>query len=152
MQLQASKTVDTLKKIAEKKKKLEQKERLLKGKDRKAQIRRFIEIGTLAAKFDLGTLDIPTLTGAFAEIQEKAKHSPTLEQWRKKGQLLESTRLLKLIVYFVQDPDESMKRSLKEKQFRCNSWKRQEWYGYGSKEELENLVQTAGGKVEIAND
>jgi len=141
-------TSDRLKKIAEKKEKLEQKERVLKQKNRKIQIRKFIEIGTLAAKFGLDNLDNEVLLGAFAEIEEKAKDSPIIEQWKKKALLLKAKQQLRLIISFAQSPSEELKKALKCKNFRCNEW-RKELYGFGLKEELEELVSAHTGKVEV---
>lgn len=152
MQAIEDKTVERLKKIlAEKKEKLEQKERLLKLKNRKAQIRRWIEIGNISSKFGLDKLDDLALRGAFAEIQEKAKHSPTLENWRQRAQSQQNLDQLKLLIIFSEEPSENLKKSLKEKQFRWNSW-RKEWYGYGKKDEIETLVREYGGRVEAVKD
>jgi hypothetical protein len=149
MQPIEDKTVERLKKLlAEKKEKLEQKERLLKLKNRKAQIRRWIEIGNISSKFDLDKLDDLALQGAFAEIQEKSKHSPTLENWRQQAKSLQDVDQSKLLIIFTDEPSENLKKSLKEKQFRWNSW-RKEWYGYGKKEEIETLVREHGGRVEV---
>jgi len=152
MQIADDKTIENLKKIAEKKKKLESKERQLKAKNRKAQIKRFIEVGNVAARHGLDTWDNHTLSGAFGEIKERAAHSPTvMEDWRKRGELSSAARQLKLIISFMHEPDDIVKKSLKERQFRRNTW-REEWYGYGLKDDLESIVKEIGGRVEVAKD
>lgn len=151
MQVNEGKTVERLKKIAETKEKLEQKERLLKLKNRKAQIRRWIEIGSIASKFGLDKFDDLVLRGAFAEIQEKAKHSPTMENWRQQAQSQQVSDQAKLLIIFADEPSEKLKKSLKEKQFRWNRW-RKEWYGHGKKDEIETLVREHGGRVEVVKD
>lgn len=150
MQLKDEKIADRLKKIAEKKAKLDFQERLLREKSRKQRTKRLIEIGSIAANFGIDAFDDFTVTGAFAEIQEKAQQPNMIENWRKKGEALSKNSLAPLLISFGKEPTDEMKTILKNRRFKWNSMRR-EWQGYGIKDEIEKLIQEFSGKVEVAS-
>lgn len=138
-----------LKELAEKKQKLKFQERQLHEKSRKQKTKRMIEVGSIASKFGIDVFDDQTITGAFAEIQEKSQPAQ-LEIWKKKGEALSKRSLTPLLVSFGQEPSDDVKMTLKTLRFKWNSMLRL-WQGYGIKDEIEKLVQAFHGKVEVVN-
>lgn len=139
-------------KIAAVRERLNNKEKLLKAKNRQLRIKRYIEIGSIAEKYQLDSLTNEELNGGFAEMQEKAHQSPTLEEWRKRAKAFAETHLLRLIISFAKEPSEELKRLLKDKQFRQNAFRKTEWCGLGMKEEIESLAKEHQGEIEIVKD
>ena len=140
---------DRLKELAEKKEKLKFQERQLREKSRKQKTKRMIEVGSLATNFGIDAFDDLTITGAFAEIQEKSQPAQ-LENWRKKGEALSKKSLTPLLISFGKEPNDYVKMTLRNLRFKWNSM-RKEWQGYGIKEEIEKLIHEFQGKVEVAN-
>lgn len=149
MQSKVEKISDRLKELAEKKEKLKFQERQLREKSRKQKTKRMIEVGGIAANFGIDSFDNQTITGAFAEIQERSQPA-VLENWRKKGEALSKKSLHPLLVSFGKEPSDEVKMTLKTLRFKWNSMRR-EWQGYGIKDEIEKLIQEFQGKVEVAN-
>lgn len=149
MQVRDEKISSLIKKLAQKKSKIEHREKVLKEKERKLKIRRYIEIGVIAAKFGIDQWDDMVLTGIFAEIQELSKANEAINLWKKKGEELSKTALSPLIVSSENEFPEATKDTLKKRKFKWNSF-RKEWYGYGLKEEIEELVKICDGQVDIA--
>lgn len=136
-----------LKKLADKKARIEQQEKLIKEKERKIKTRRYIQVGILASKFGIDTFDDLVLAGAFAEMEESSKDSATLNKWKKKGESLSKTNLHPLILSFGKELDDEAKKRLKSQGFKWNSF-RNEWQGYGIKEEITKLAEKFDGTVE----
>ncbi len=71
----------------------------------------------------------------------------------KKGGGLCSTRKggreLPLIVSFETDPPPEIKTALKGLKFRWNAFRR-EWYGYGQKDQLEELLKASKATIETS--
>lgn len=152
MKSKSEKIAAELEKLAEEKERLKNKEKLLKVKNRQLRIKRYIEVGSIAAKYQLDFLTDEELNGGFAEMQEKARHSPILEEWMKRAKVFAETNMLRLIISFAKAPSEELKKLLKDKQFRQNAFRKTEWCGLGIKEEIERLAQENNGKVEVAGD
>ncbi|HVW99163.1 MAG TPA: hypothetical protein VHA52_01770 [Candidatus Babeliaceae bacterium] len=140
-----------LEKLKAKKEKIKFKEKVLKKKDQQRKKSRFIQIGTLAARHEIDHFDDPTLSGAFAKIKELSQDPEVVKQWKQHGERLAKVDRLPLIISFEKEPSEEVKKALKNSHFRWVSF-RQEWHGYGIKEELEKLVLQHGGKVEVVGN
>lgn len=151
MKIEDKKITNLIEKLAKKKAGIEFREKILKDKERKIKTRRFIQVGSIAAKFEIDGLDDETLVGAFAEMQERSKQGNTLAEWKQKGLDLSETRLSPLIVSFAKEVSDEVKASLKEKRFKWNTF-RKEWQGYGIREEIETLVKEFGGIVDVAKN
>ncbi len=140
--------------LAKKKAKIEAKEKLLKVKERQFKIRKFIELGELVCKTGIDALDMTILLGAFVEIQEKSTEHETLKSWAKKGQHFvekeQASNDLPLIISFETDPPPDIKNTLKGLKFKWNAFRR-EWYGYGKKERLEELLKAFKATIETSS-
>lgn len=147
MQANEEKT-SVLEKLKAQKAKIEQKEKLIKEKERKMKLRRLIQIGTLAARSEIDHLDDPTLSGAFAQIKEGLKNPEMIKKWRQDGEQLDKVNRLPLIVSFAKEPSEELKKVLRNQNFKWVNF-RQEWHGYGIKDEIEKLIEPVGGRVEV---
>ncbi|MFS8563948.1 MAG: conjugal transfer protein TraD [Rhabdochlamydiaceae bacterium] len=138
-------------KLALKKAVLEKREKLLREKERKIRTRQLIRIGELALKAGIGEIHENILFGAFLEVKERSKNPSTLNKWDKDGtKALEVDKdhyPQQLAVSFKEESLEA-KMLLKERQFRRNSF-RKEWYGYGKKEELEELLKEYSATIEV---
>lgn len=148
MQQQTDQLLDKIKKLAEKRTKLDYKERQLREKSRKQEIRKLIEIGNMASKCGIADFDKETLMGAFSEVMERSQLPDIKNEWKKKGSILSETSLTPLLVSFKKDPNEELLRTLKDKRFKWNNF-RKEWQGYGVEEEIAKLVKESHGKVEV---
>ncbi len=143
------KLMSLMDKLTQKRAEIDQREKLLREKERNLKIRRFIEVGTIAAKFGIEAFDDETLVGAFAELQERSKQADAKDRWKQMGTALSTNRNSPLIILFGKDPSEAVKASLKGKRFKWNTF-RKEWQGFGIKEEIEEMVKDFEGKVEVA--
>lgn len=143
-----------MEKLAIKRAQIEQRERLLKQKERKLETKRLIEIGRLAAKVGIDTLDSPTLAGAFIDIREKFLNPDIKKTWEENGNHFLTDELKSndqpIIIKFSLNPSEEAKAKLKHLRFRWNNF-RKEWYGYGKIEEIQNLIKGSDASVELAN-
>lgn len=151
MKLKDDKIIDKLKKIAEKETQLELEKRVLREKARKQATKKFIQIGSIAARFELDQLDNLTLAGAFAEIQEMSKNESIKEEWRRKGEASTKTSLCPLLISFGKEPSTDMIDILKNMRFKWNKFHK-EWQGYGIKDEIEKLVHEFNGKVKAVSE
>lgn len=140
-----------LKQLSEKRVQIELKERLLRTKERKRQTRRLIELGSMLKRCGIDTWDDATLMGAFLEIQQQGKEAGKIEGWKKRGGSFTQTSALPLIVSSTQEVPDAFRQIMKDKRFKWNIF-RKEWYGYGVKEEIEELVKAYNGKVVIATE
>ena len=139
--------------LARKKAKIEAREKLLKVKERQFKIRKFIELGELVCKTGLHVLDTTTMLGAFVEIQEKSNEHETLKSWAIRGQHFlekeQASNNLPLIISFETDPPTDIKNTLKGLKFKWNAFRR-EWYGYGKKDRLEELLKAFKTTIETS--
>lgn len=149
MKIKDEKVSELIEKLAEKKARIEHKEKLIREKERKKKVRRFIEIGNIASRFGMDALDDPALIGAFAEMEERSKNPAIMDEWKKRSETLSKGSHLPLMISFGKELTDDMKKFLKENRFRWNTF-RKEWHGYGIKQEIEELVKSCHGKVEVA--
>lgn len=143
--------IEKKEKLAQKKAILEKREKLLKEKERKIRIKKLIRLGALVSKAGISDLSENVLFGALLELKEEVKNLSTLNRWEKNGaQAFEAdmkNNPQQLVISFKQENPEA-KTLLKERQFKRNSF-RKEWYGYGKKEELEELLKKYEVAVEV---
>lgn len=147
---------EKIEKIAKKKQLLSRKQRLLmereRGQERKKRIKKSIEVGKLACKANIDLLDEKALLGAFLEISNQSKNLELIETWKNKAeQFLNSNKGEKtqsLCVSFAELPKAELKSKMKKMGFTWNKY-RSEFYGKGTKEEIEKEFKSLKCKVEI---
>lgn len=139
-------------KLAIKKEKIQIREKLLREKERKKRARRFEEIGKMAFKTNIDTIEKDALVGAFIEIYEQQKDDATRERWKRKSEEFakkeEKTDATPLSVKFTNEPTKNTTDKLKELNFKWNRF-RKEYYGYGSKERLEQILEGNDFLIEV---
>jgi Conjugal transfer protein TraD len=136
-----------LEQIAKKKQDLAKLERLIKEKEKqkeqKKKIKTSIEIGNLASKANIDTIDRNILLGAFIEISQRCQNDECLEVWKKNARIFEknseSNREDLLSISFKSEIPDYVKSKLKNQKFRWNKF-RKEFYGYANKQELESML------------
>ena len=144
-------------KLVQKKLKLEKQGKLLASKERKIKLKRLIELGDLVSKSGLEELAAETLLGALLEIKTLSSDESATKKWAEAGKehLKEdrTTNPQPLIVQFIAEPSSEIKNSLRTKKFRWNAF-RQEWYGYGKKDEISQFLnqQNANAKITLVDE
>jgi hypothetical protein len=143
--------IERKEKLALKKAVLEKREKLLREKERKIRLRKLIRLGDLVSKAKIDSLSENALFGAFLELQENSQNAPILNKWEIRGakafEADERSNPQQLVISFKEESPDA-KILLKEKQFKRNSF-RKEWYGYGKKEELEELLKGYNVTIEV---
>ena len=143
---------DDLEKIEQKKKILELKKKLLKEKERKQRFKQSIEIGKLACKANIDSLDKQILFGAFIEIFERSQKPDHVNAWKNLAvtfnQKSDFNLTVALSVSFKSDFGQEVKDKLKSLGFRWNKF-RKEFYGYGNKNEIESIFNDTQCIVEV---
>ena len=149
--MKTEKLIEKKEKLALKKAVLEKREKLLREKERKIRIRKLIRLGELASKAGIVEFNENILFGAFLEIKKEGQNTATLSRWEKDGaNALEDddkNNPQQLAISFKEESLEA-KALLKDRQFKRNSF-RKEWYGYGKKEELEELLKGYNAIIEV---
>lgn len=98
-------------------------------------------------------MDREILLGAFLDIASQSSEKSKIEYWKnlaenfKKEQKNERSAL---IIVFQKPPSEDIKEALKNMKFRWNKF-RGEYYGYGDKKILSDLLKNAQAKIDIAS-
>lgn len=136
-----------LERLKEQEKKLLEKEKLMKKN-------RYAEIGKLAYKAKIGSLNENLLLGAFLEISHKMKTDSHQKSWEKLAEDfqndLTSNSNTPLTISFKTHPDKEIQEQLKGLKFRWNSF-RGEYYGYGNHDELKELLKNCSCKIEVVH-
>lgn len=137
-------TVQKSEAIEAEKEKIKKKQRILKEKEKKMREKSFLEIGRLSYEADIYSIDQKALLGAFLEINEKSKNEETKRDWRLVAEkwldLKTQEARTPLSISIKENTDARLKSELKKMKFKWNNF-RGEYYGYGSKEEIENLLK-----------
>ena len=124
--------------------KIKSKEEMLRIKEKKQLFNQLVEIGKVAQKANINDIDRLTLLGAFIEISKVKEDPSKLASWRKQGELLEEKNSQSdssaLTIKFSSTPSEANLKKIKELKFKWNRF-RKEFYGYGNKETLNNLLK-----------
>jgi len=141
-----------LEKIEEKKKKLQLKEKIIKEKDRRKQKAIFSEIGAIANKAGIDTLDPEILLGAFIDISEKLHDESNILKWKenikKIASVFDKDQQSPIIIKFQSEITQNEKDLMKKLNFKWNKF-RSEFYGYGIKNTLEKLLKDTSCKIEL---
>ncbi len=134
-------------KLAQTRARLEKRQKLINEQERKIKFKKMIELGELLVKSELDELDMKVLFGALLEIKESASNKNSIKRWTEKHEAwLQSNHPQRLIISFIGEASADGIAALKTRKFRWNAF-RQEWYGFGKKEELQTLL--AKDNVEI---
>lgn len=133
-------------KISEKQKleliksRLEKKQKLISIRERKIRIRKVLELGELIVKSGLGAFCPEILFGALLEIKNLSTNQDAIDRWDKLSKCwMNSDQLQRLIVNIKAQETDELKMILKNHKFKWNAF-RQEWYGFGKKEELLTIL------------
>ena len=136
------------------KKKIQLQEKILKEKEKRQRALRFEEIGRIAVKANIDSLDENTILGAFLEISEKINERKTIEDWKRRAEkfltVAEKTDDSPISISFKNDPSTEIKNKLKDANFKWNRF-RKEYYGFGNKSELETLFKETESTIEVLN-
>lgn len=139
-------------KLAISKKRIEFQEKLLKEKERKIQVRKRIQIGSLLEKVGVDHLDKSTLIGALMEIKALSKNKKKVSEWRDQGDKYLNTdtneNLHSLLISFEGETDKEAVDILRQNKFKWNRF-RKEWYGYGIKSEIESNLKKFNPSIEV---
>jgi hypothetical protein len=134
-------------KLAQTKSRLEKRQKLINEMERKIQWRKSFELGDLVIKAGLDYLDRDVLLGALLEIRERTDNPEVLKEWNQKTELwLRSNTAKRLIIKLPSEAPLDMKEALRTRKFKWNAF-RQEWYGFGKKEELLDVLGTSDVEV-----
>ncbi|MFI5343902.1 MAG: hypothetical protein ACHQUC_06750 [Chlamydiales bacterium] len=140
-------------KLLQMKEKIVLKEKMLVMKEKKKRVKQFSEIGKLAFDSNIDQLEHEILLGAFLEIASQVTEKSKIDHWRnlaRKFSKDHENERSALIILFQNPPSEEIKESLKEMKFRWNKF-RGEYYGYGDKKVLSDLLKSAQAKIEVAS-
>lgn len=141
-----------LQKLEEQKRKLQVKERLLKEKEKQKRVRRFSSIGKLAHKAGIDHLDEDILFGAFIEISSSLSSKEKQEDWKTKALSYNPGQKKQqgdpLSISFDSEPGPEIKKKMKKLGFRWNSF-RNEFYGYGKKDEIQDHLKDVNYSIEV---
>lgn len=133
---------------------LKEQEKKLLEKEKMIQRNRYIEIGKLAYKAKIGSLDEKLLLGAFLEISQKMKTDSHQKSWEKLAEdfqkNLTSDSNTPLTISFEKHPEKEIQEQLKGLKFRWNSF-RGEYYGYGDHDELRKLLKNCSCTIEVVH-
>jgi len=137
-------------KISLKKQKLKEQEKMIKNQEKISQTKRFSELGRLAYKAKLDSLDEKVLLGAFLEIAEKSQDNKSIQAWIERSEKVknDTTCLKRILISFRTVPSQKIKDQLKKINFRWNSF-RGEYYGRGTKDDLTNLLKGLDVSIEV---
>lgn len=134
-------------KLAETRARLEKKQKLINEKERKIRLKNLIGLGDLITRAGLEDFDHKILLGALLEIKESSKEPTSLKKWEEKQNAWQTTsHLRRLIVSFEGEPSENGVSILRSRKFKWNPF-RQEWYGFGRKEDLETVLGKDHAKI-----
>ena len=134
-------------KLAQTRARLEKRQRLVNELERKVKIRKTIELGDLIIKAGLDDFDSQVLLGALLEIKALSTEKSNVKRWSERQVAwLNSNQPQRLIVSFQGESSSETTDLLRSKKFRWNSF-RQEWYGFGKKDELQTLLGKDNAKI-----
>lgn len=142
-------------KLDEEKKKLLLRSQLLQEQEKKKRSKRFQEIGRLAYKASIDHLDAETLLGVFLDIADNSQQTDFLQKWKSRAQAFLKARseenATPIAIKFKSDVNKEMAQKLKELNFRWNRF-RKEYYGYGNKSQLTQILGEANCHIQEVLD
>lgn len=132
------------------KRRIKQKEKMIKEKEKMSAQNTLSSLGQLFVKANLAHLDPEILIGALLEIAEKTKDEKILATWKEKSQhhFKDTKKGSAISISFKTPPDFEIKEKLKEMNFKWNAF-RGEYYGFGEKSALSDLLENIEHKIEI---
>lgn len=134
-------------KLAQTRARLEKRQKLVNEKERKIRLKKIIELGELVIKAGLEELDTEVLFGALLEIKELSAIKGSIKKWTdRRDAWLNLNHPQRLIVSFEEDSSIEAINILRSKKFKWNSF-RQEWYGFGNKDELLTILGKGNAKI-----
>lgn len=120
-------------------------------KEKKKRVAKFSNIGRLAFRANIDTLDEEVLLGAFLEIAERMQQPENLQTWQVHARAFEKTQndtsQQVFSVYFEEEPHKDIKQKMKSWKFIYNRYKR-EYCGKAEREQLEQLLKSCKVKIE----
>lgn len=137
-----------IKTVDEKLSELKEKEKQLIAKEKSSYQKRLLDIGRLAAKANIDSLDSNILLGAFLEIASRMNDKECVSTWIKNSSNKEQEKKgNRFAVSFKEQPSNEVKELLKSLGFRWNSF-RGEYFGIASAESLEEISKKAKCKID----
>ena len=134
-------------KIDQIKARLEKKQRVINSKERKIKLKKVLELGDLIIKAGLENMESETLFGALLEIKDQSANPNTVKKWTANGsEWIKLDQQKRLIVSIKTETSENIREILKARKFRWNAF-RQEWYGFGHKEELQSALGKENAEI-----
>ncbi len=104
------------------------------------------ELYNLACKTGISNLELCSLHGAFLEIANGAKNQENIQRWKEAGEKQKPDNLKPLIIKFPTSLPQDIKSSLKQLNFKWNSF-RGEYYGSGDIHILKLLLKNVDHEV-----
>lgn len=143
-------------KLEDTKRKIKQREKMLKEKEKMASQNVLIDLGKLFVKAQISHLDHDSLLGALIEISEKSKDEKNLLSWKEKSKQqiendLKTNQGNPITIKFENPPAKEIKEQLRNMDFKWNRF-RGEYYGFGEKTGLSNLLENQKCKIEIISN
>ncbi len=134
-------------KLAQTRARLEKRQKIINEKERKIRLKKIIDLGDLIVKAELEELDNEVLLGALLEVKELSTNKGSLKKWaEKRDAWLNLNRPQRLIVSFENESSSEETNALRSKKFKWNPF-RQEWYGFGKKDEMQMLLGKENAKI-----
>lgn len=148
----ASEIEEKIKKIEAEKEKIRLKEKLIKEHEKRQRSKNFVEIGRIAGKAGIDSLDKEILLGAFIEIAQNYQDEKYKTAWKEKAiNFLKGQNVSKetpLSICFSSAPSKEIKDKLKSLGFRWNSF-RKEFLGYADESALQEILVESEYKIEV---
>lgn len=140
--------------IEKKKQKIILEEKILREKTKRYRAKNFQKIGRLAFKANIDLVDENELFGAFLEISERKNNVKEKDLWGKKSEDFRRKRdkesNIPLVISFTIAPEKEIKDKLRDLNFQWNRF-RKEFYGYGKKEILSDILKNCQCKIEVVD-
>ena len=148
--MMVKKIEDEIKRLEEKKRKIRKREIAIKEMEKKRKDKSMVAIGKLAYQAGIADLDGDVLLGAFLEIALLRTDEAIRNKWLEKTKNLSDGKVgvSSLSISFSKSPDKEVREKLKEMKFKWNDF-RGEYYGYGNKEEMRNLLHGVKCSIEV---
>lgn len=135
------------------KQKLKERQKLVRDKEKRSSQYRLNNLGKLLVKAKISHLDPDVLLGALFEVSEKAKDEKKIEHWKNISQMHQEQKNKgnAIIISFNVPPEVKIREKLKELNFKWNSF-RGEYYGFGDKNAVSELLKNHECKIETFNE
>lgn len=150
---------EKISKLKEKKKSLEAKQKLLMEKEKQKAARlnykKYSNIGKIAFKAGIEKLDDSMLLGAFLEIAKQSSSIEKINLWKELGESRinkeKADGEIAVSISFNGKIGQNEKSTMRSLGFRYNKF-RNEFYGYGVEEQINQKLNGFDYKIEILNN